>query len=534
MNFSSHQLSDFFNSQSTIVEQKIENQPPSVYQHIKLIRSSAQNPNTTSSSPCLYLIDEIDLSRLASLSLSASDLLIINRNRLRISANTSVSPDSPIHFTPPFRISNYLLIETDADVTALFLTLRKHRQALERFNTCQSLLMNAFLKAKQSTDFIEQAAQILDNPIVVVDKSFRILAHSDIHKIKDSYWQTNIKNGFCSYEFISALNEMDSFANHKSGKSPFFMTCTIDHTEKLVAKLILGHQNIGYVAVLDSICPIDPTDLPLVDFLGKLTVEQLQKDHTLINPIELLDSNFFVELLDNTITTEAMLKERSRFIKPHIKLPFSIIVIDLTNYRRRQTASQHLRQDLYAEFPHSMIIFYDKYVIIFIPDSLTDKETTVLSQLLSSHSITATVSCLIHDYLALSGIYQDCVGTLNIIRNLNLGGSLFFNENYRLFHLFADLEKNHPLNQYCHPKILNILNYDRRENTDYFNTVKIYCETGKNAILAAEKLYIHRNTLHYRLKKLDELFDLSLDRPDTFFDILLSIKIIDYLNAKKQ
>ncbi len=47
------------------------------------------------------------------------------------------------------------------------------------------------------------------------------------------------------------------------------------------------------------------------------------------------------------------------------------------------------------------------------------------------------------------------------------------------------------------------------------NTLKVYIDTGGNASLAAKLLYIHRNTMKYRLKKLEEALHCNLHDEET-------------------
>ena len=53
---------------------------------------------------------------------------------------------------------------------------------------------------------------------------------------------------------------------------------------------------------------------------------------------------------------------------------------------------------------------------------------------------------------------------------------------------------------------------------------------GANMEQVAKKLYIHRNTLYHRLKKISEITELDLDNGDDYFKLLLSYKIMALYN----
>jgi len=49
-------------------------------------------------------------------------------------------------------------------------------------------------------------------------------------------------------------------------------------------------------------------------------------------------------------------------------------------------------------------------------------------------------------------------------------------------------------------------------------------------MLTAERMHLHRNTVIYRIKRLEDLFDIHLDDPEDLFAIQLSLRILRYLD----
>lgn len=52
--------------------------------------------------------------------------------------------------------------------------------------------------------------------------------------------------------------------------------------------------------------------------------------------------------------------------------------------------------------------------------------------------------------------------------------------------------------------------YDRERRSDLLKTLRVYFETGANASEAADRLFLHRNSLLYRLARIEELVGLDL------------------------
>ena len=56
--------------------------------------------------------------------------------------------------------------------------------------------------------------------------------------------------------------------------------------------------------------------------------------------------------------------------------------------------------------------------------------------------------------------------------------------------------------------------YDREHNGDLLNTMSAYLRHGGNSVRTANALFIHRNSLRYRLSRIHALTSLDPDDPD--------------------
>lgn len=63
----------------------------------------------------------------------------------------------------------------------------------------------------------------------------------------------------------------------------------------------------------------------------------------------------------------------------------------------------------------------------------------------------------------------------------------------------------------------------RKKGGELVHTLEKYLECNYSRTLTAQKLHIHRNTLNYRLQKINELLGQDVDRMDSFPFLLASI-----------
>lgn len=76
------------------------------------------------------------------------------------------------------------------------------------------------------------------------------------------------------------------------------------------------------------------------------------------------------------------------------------------------------------------------------------------------------------------------------------------------------------------PQLLDLMEYDKQKDTQYFDTLKVYLEHERNIPETSEVLIIHRTTLIYRLKKIQAITNLNLEDPEVRLYLLLSLRIL--------
>ncbi len=61
-------------------------------------------------------------------------------------------------------------------------------------------------------------------------------------------------------------------------------------------------------------------------------------------------------------------------------------------------------------------------------------------------------------------------------------------------------------------------------DTDYSSSVVAWLDAVGDIASAAHQLGVHPNTLRYRLRQVDELFDITLDHPDDRLSVWLQLR----------
>lgn len=74
-----------------------------------------------------------------------------------------------------------------------------------------------------------------------------------------------------------------------------------------------------------------------------------------------------------------------------------------------------------------------------------------------------------------------------------------------------------------------LIAYDRRKGTDLIETLKVYLSSNCNAKLTAEKMFVHRNTLSYRLRLIESLTGRNLSLTSDCFEFMTALYCYQFI-----
>lgn len=98
--------------------------------------------------------------------------------------------------------------------------------------------------------------------------------------------------------------------------------------------------------------------------------------------------------------------------------------------------------------------------------------------------------------------------------------------------LLFELNRTGDLACYRNEALDRLNEYDAVNGTKYFETLKTFIACGGSKQNASQKLYIHRNSLSYRLKCIEDILDTDLDDIAAQAKLWFDIKIKETLDAE--
>lgn len=94
-----------------------------------------------------------------------------------------------------------------------------------------------------------------------------------------------------------------------------------------------------------------------------------------------------------------------------------------------------------------------------------------------------------------------------------------------VYQLLLAIDDKNTMKQYYDAKLEVLEKHDQNNGSDYLEFLKVYLNSNCNINDTADKLFIHRNTVVYKIKKINELLDCDLSELEVRVKLFLAIML---------
>jgi PucR family transcriptional regulator, purine catabolism regulatory protein len=128
--------------------------------------------------------------------------------------------------------------------------------------------------------------------------------------------------------------------------------------------------------------------------------------------------------------------------------------------------------------------------------------------------------------LGLRQSYREAVRAMTLERKLRHGHPQYFGD-LGIYRLLLQLEGSPELRSFSNEILGSLIEYDRAQGTDLVETLNAYFQHNGNLAQTAQALYVHRNTLLYRLQRAGDIGKFDLDNAETRLAIQLALRAFE-------
>lgn len=384
---------------------------------------------------------------------------------------------------------------------------------------------------------IDLMSSVIDDFIFVYDASFGIIGSVKNRKSGIKEIDSSIENNFFSPEAVQILKSLEADKPNSSFKGYF--TSSVNDSHNIIMK-----QFYLFSTVTATLCIIYKSEKLSDEKLHilKESIKYIEKALSYKQNIYTSNTSayeyFLIDLLEGKISDEDAVKNKAGYTKLNFNGRFKLLKIEFDDFS--YTKANSVIFNFRTSYPYSKVFIYSKYVIVLLEEDknniLVDNSNEKLNDLKilfrrnrALCGISTSFSCLTQ----LKNSFDECSYAINFGKTLNPDKTIYFYDDYFVYHILDNYSKNMDTFPLINKNILKILNLDAEQKNDNFELLEIYLNNNKSITKTAQKMNLHRNSIIYRIDKIRNILGCDLNDSETILKLLLSFKIIKLNSIKK-
>lgn len=345
-------------------------------------------------------------------------------------------------------------------------------------------------------------------------------------------------------EVVAALQQRDGLppvlrnrkAAAKSRQSVWQMVLPIENLGRLISPIISGDRARGYLSVVGPAGELDLFDSLTVEHGAAACALEMAKAKAVSEAKKALRGDFLEGLLAGTMPAreierlEGRLDHNTR--EPHAVMVVGWLTPDLS-LRKLETSvhwvlSSHSRPALVHIYANQHLVIFQALKNIEDMESAHQLGRRIFEQIEAEFpgaQLTGGVSGPAHTLAGWPPAYEQALQAMQLGQRLKLTNQFVEFRSLGIYRLLYGLEGQPEVRRFTEDIMRPLAEYDQQNRGSLVKTVEAYFSHHGNISQTAESLFVHRNTLLYRMDRIQELTQLQLDQANMRLALHLALKL---------
>jgi purine catabolism regulator len=303
---------------------------------------------------------------------------------------------------------------------------------------------------------------------------------------------------------------------------------------RLVCPIVSKGMARGYLSVVGAAGDIDALDQLVVEYGAAACALEMAKAKAVSDAEKRAHGDFIDAVLTASVPMDELVRWAGR-VGADIEMPHVAMAwrwVDDANAPSLRRLETLVNQSVVQHGISALVRPRGPEVVAFCSVSAVDKPEPAIAL---AQAIRKAASTEYPQFEAYGGVgrpagelgfwkdsYREAAQALSMAARLREQKPLYFGD-LSVYRLLFQLEGNPELEAFCREALGPLLHYEG--GGDLLETLEAYCERLGNLSQTAEKLFIHRNSLLYRMERISQIAGLDMTNPDTRLSVHLALKV---------
>jgi purine catabolism regulator len=425
---------------------------------------------------------------------------------------------------------------------------------LRRSQDIQKQLTQVAFSGANLQQISQTIANLMGNTIIVADRNFSLLSFA--------FWEKEHKNhkrkayvGRTLDQYLYNLEKtgfIDKIRKTKKADRVEVLFSKQGEQAWVVVPVLVNDEILGYIAVLEDYHRMREEDWGALVQAATVTGVAIYKQVVEEEVMRRQRRDFLFRVLEGQQALDQGVLEQAKSLQISLNTTWNVMQIELVNleqYRRKhftdsiqeEGASKQrdlaiLTDQLTAKQKDLLAVYKQERITVLCPapSNCHAKEQAIqrvaiikqeLQQIAPELEIAVGVSRICEDYRLLPLAYREAKEALEIGRNLDPSASVYCYWDLGVYQILTKLKDMPELKEYYQAILGKFDQLDALNRSELLKTLETYFSANGNIFKAAQHLYLHRNSMKYRLKRIQDILGVDLDDSEICFNLQLALKI---------
>lgn len=381
-------------------------------------------------------------------------------------------------------------------------------------NEGREILVNELMNGSDTGQIVEKAARVLfDNPVMVTNATFRVVAMASDVEVDDRVWEEGLKYHCCSAEAVAIFSKDAASRKLFFGDQAFVYDTSLgEKMPRILKKIIFLHADgtkevLGYAIIFACKHMFRENDIELAEHFGKVLSLSIRLQMNQARLTDTIIDHMILQLLEHGYGRMPEINSNIQAAGWRFQPLFFCMSVELPGSDHGEYYIAYIRNELEQGSKNIHTLVYRDRIFLLANFSKLEQGEIIrgtIQAILEQHGISAGISRNFHFITELYTHYEQARVALGIGNVLNEKTCLFYYENLWQYHMFLHMS-GEELRGLLSPDYVLLEHFDQENSQEYIKTLSAFYLSGLNMNHTARVLHIHRNTIYYRLERIQDI-----------------------------
>lgn len=407
----------------------------------------------------------------------------------------------------------------------------KIQSLFDRFNKVERCILMAILNGSPMVNILDYCSDIFEGPILMFDKALKLMAYSTKYTPlpSDITTQESIEHQCGSKTLMQYERQQGLIPILNTSKSVTYINYS-DEFDIYIAPILNDKERIATLRINSSLHRLPEYYIPVIAYLCSL-IRPLVINicDSMSKTISRLSKHVF-----KMLTGATMDQNQVNYLLNQIGWkwddPYLVLKIKKSRYDLQNGTADYVKIQISKILTSSIFVDLDDYHVVIIKYIYPKDDfypIIALKKIFEENDYYCGISLQINNFQDIIDQYYLAGIALDTGLRKNPNSHIYYYEEYIIDHIIQSIASQVSIQAVCHNAAIELHKHDVTSNGVMVITMKHYLLQERNMSKAADALHIHKNTLAYRMEKINSIINIDLNEESIRMHMLLSCIILD-------